>query len=122
MNHSFNTEIAKRLDVNQAIIIENMAWWLKKNQSNNKHFYDGNYWTYNSAKAFTEMFVYFSKSQIERILKKLIENGIIQTGNYNKMAYDRTNWYTIIDSDIKKIYNIENEKSMSRNRGMEITK
>jgi len=107
MNHSFNIEIAKRLDVNQAIIIENMAWWLKKNLANNRHIHDGSVWTYNSVNAFSELFPYWSKDQVRRILEKMESNNVIKVGNYNKVNYDRTKWYSVSAKWILSIYQID---------------
>jgi hypothetical protein len=95
MNHSFNIEIAKRYGVEAAIIIENLNFWIEKNKANGKHFYEGQYWTYNSAKAFSELFPYWSAPQISRILKKLENDGILLTGNFNSSSYDRTKWYSL---------------------------
>src|SRR5699024_1342268 len=70
---------------------------------NKKHFHDNKYWTYNSTSAFSELFPYWSKRQIERILSKLLKEGAILKGNYNEMPYDRTSWYTITET-VKCIY------------------
>jgi hypothetical protein len=103
MNHSFNTQIANLYGVEEAIIIENIYFWISKNKANEKHFYDGDYWTYNSARAFTELFPYWTQRQLERILKNAELKGAIKTGNYNKVAYDRTKWYSLTDK-VKSIY------------------
>ena len=95
MNHSFNTEIAKKYGVDEAIVIENLHFWIYKNKCNEKHFHDGYYWTYNSTRAFKEMFYYWTDRQIDRVLKSLKEQGAILVGNYNKVGYDRTRWFTL---------------------------
>ena len=100
MNHSFNVEIAKKYGVDGAIMIENLYFWIQKNKVNNKNFHDGRYWTYNSMKAFTELFPYWTEKQIRRILENLKKDGAIITGNYNKIPYDRTLWYALDDSII----------------------
>lgn len=97
MNHSFSIEIAQEYGVYEAIVLENMYFWIAKNKANDKHFHDGKYWTYNSTKAFTELFPYFSDKQIRTILQKLEKHELIETGNYNKSAYDRTKWYALTD-------------------------
>lgn len=97
MVHTFDTKIASEYSVNAAIILQNIYYWIKKNEANDKHFYDGYYWTYNSVKAFEEMFPYMSKKQITTALTKLEEAGIIICGNYNSSAYDRTKWYALTE-------------------------
>jgi len=106
MNHSFNIKLATKYGVEEAIIIENLAFWINKNAANNKNNIEGYYWTYNSSKAFKELFPYISEKKIQRILKKLEELKIVKSGNFNKSSYDRTKWYTITDKSIRQIYTI----------------
>ena len=95
MTHQFDIEIAERVGVNAAIIYSNIEFWCAKNKANNKNFFDGNYWTYNSVKAWTELFPYFSIKVVRTALEKLEKEEFIQSGNYNKAGYDRTKWYSI---------------------------
>lgn len=106
MNHSFDVDLAVQFGIEEAIIIENLAFWIKKNVANNKNFIEGEYWTYNSAKAFEELFPYMNLKKIQRTLTKLEELKIIKSDNHNKAKYDRTKWYCIIDNDIKNKYKI----------------
>jgi hypothetical protein len=98
MNHSFNIEDAKKYGVNCAVILENIRFWVAKNKANAKHSYDGKYWTYNSIKAFHELFPYLSERQIRTALDKLIEAKEIEKGNYNQNSYDQTTWYSCVNS------------------------
>lgn len=95
--HFFDARIAKIYGVNCAVILQNIWHWVRKNEANGVNFYDGDYWTYNSTKAFSLLFPYLSAKQIETALKKLREEGIIKTGNYNAVKYDRTLWYAITE-------------------------
>lgn len=93
MQHSFDVDIAKKYGIIEAILLNNMWFWIEKNKANGTNYYDGYYWTYNSTRAFSELFPYASQRKIQNALKHLIEEDILQTGNYNKLAYDRTLWY-----------------------------
>jgi len=95
MEHSFCIEDATNLSIEKAIILKNLRFWLDKNKANRKNAADGHYWTYNSSKAFAELFPYMKEKSISRWLKELEEDGLIKSGSYNKSAYDRTKWYTI---------------------------
>ena len=86
----------------EAIMLTNIEFWIKKNEANGKHFHDGRYWTYNSLEAFTQIFPFWSVKQIRRILKSLIDQGAIVTGSYNQSVYDHTTWYALSDSYAKK--------------------
>lgn len=98
MEHSFNIAVAKEVGIASAVILNNIFWWTEKNRANETHFHDGYYWTYNSRKAYCDLFPYLTERQIEYALKKLIEVGYVVTGNYNKSAYDRTLWYRLTET------------------------
>jgi hypothetical protein len=94
-SHIFDIEDAINYGVDCAVMLTNFRFWIAKNKANNVNFYDGQYWTYNSVKAFEDLFPYYSGGQIKRTLKKLEDLGLIKSGNYNKSKYDRTKWYSI---------------------------
>lgn len=100
MEHSFNVELASIYGIEEAILIQNLFFWINKNVANNKNFNEERYWTYNSTKAFSELFPYLNESKIFRILKKLQDNDIIIKGNFNKEKFDRTAWYAFTDNGI----------------------
>lgn len=95
MTHFLDPNIAEIVGVNAAILFYNLRHWVAKNAANEKHFYDGKYWTYNSVQAFEKLFSYMSKKQIRVALEKLKESDLIETGNFNEVKYDRTLWYAI---------------------------
>lgn len=95
MKHILDVEIAKVYGVYSAILLENLGYWIKQNEANDTNFFDGTYWTYNSRRAYREMFPYMSERQINTAFQKLIDAGLVITGNYNKLAYDRTLWYAL---------------------------
>lgn len=103
MKHIFDIEIAKQYGINAAILLENIGFWIAQSEANEINFHDGSYWTFNSCRALQELFPYMSKRQIHSALEKLINDGLIVTGNYNKVAYDRTLWYTLTQKG-KSIY------------------
>lgn len=84
--------------IEEAIFIDNFVHWIQKNKANNKHYHDGRYWTYNSAKAFSEQFPYMNESKVKRVLARLVDMGMIQKGNFNENQYDRTCWYAFTDN------------------------
>ena len=97
MQHSFDVDLAKEYGIAEAILLNNFQFWIEKNKANNINYYDGYYWTYNSTRAFNELFPYLSQRQIQNALKHLRDDGILQTGNYNKSTYDRTLWYAFTE-------------------------
>ncbi len=91
--HSFDPEIAQKVGINAAVIYQNLSWWCEKNAANEKNIHDGKAWTHNSLRAFEILFPYLSGNQIRTALDKLETSGLIEVGNFNKKAYDRTKWY-----------------------------
>lgn len=96
--YTFETADAIKYGVDCAIVLHAIRFWLEKNKANDKHFYDGRYWTYNSKQAWADLFPFFSATQVRRILDKLVEKKVLVTGNYNSQKFDRTLWYAFADT------------------------
>ena len=112
MQHHFDTDLACKYGILEAILINHFEFWIEQNEKNERNFYNDKYWTYNSMRAFSEIFPYASQRKIRSALKHLEEEGIIVIGNYNKSTYDRTLWYAFSDFG----------KSILQKRKMDITK
>ncbi len=106
MNYAFNVDIANIVGVEKAVLIENIAFWIKKNKANGRNEREGRFWTYNSSRAFAELFPFWTTSKIQRMLRTLEEDRYILSGTYNKVQYDRTKWYTITDEYIESLYGL----------------
>lgn len=104
MNHSFNVEIATKLWVEKAILIENILFWWRKDKANNHNLHDWKYRVYNSSSAFAKLFPYMSQISIKRYLKDLVDTWYFETWNYNKMAFDKTLWYTPTDKLLSMVW------------------
>lgn len=97
MQHHFDVELAEKYGMVEAVLLNHFEYWIELNRANGKNFYDGRFWTFNSMKAFSEIFPYLTEKKIRNALKHLQDEGLILTGNYNKSAYDRTLWYAFSD-------------------------
>jgi DNA-binding PadR family transcriptional regulator len=97
MKHCFDIELAKKVGINAAILLENIAFWVRENEANRRNYHDGKYWTYNTKHALHEQFPYMSEKQISTALQKLIDSGYIVKGHYCENARDRTLWYSLTD-------------------------
>lgn len=84
-------------DANIALIFSNLKFWIKHNEVNGRNFHQERHWTYNSARAFSEQFPFFSQFQIARMLRKLEKDKWIVSGNFNKLWKDQTKWYALGD-------------------------
>lgn len=97
MQHHFDIELAKEYGILEAVLLDSFCIWTAKNAANEVHIHDGRVWVYNSVKAFGEMFPYASQKQIRSALAHLEAEGLIVTGNFNELPYDRTKWYALTD-------------------------
>lgn len=94
---SFNIEAARRFGVDGAILLQGMAAWISKNRANERHFHDGRWWTYNSQDALVKLFPFWSRRQIQRIVKALNTEGALLLGNYSDGSFHNTTWYALSD-------------------------
>ena len=99
MRYMFNIALAKKYGLDEAVFLENLIFWVIRNRANGKNFFDGRTWTYNSVRAFKELFSFWSTQQLRRVLDSLLKQGVSVKGNYNQKPYDRTLWYALADED-----------------------
>lgn len=114
MHYIFDVKDAEDYGLEEAVMLYNIRYWITLNKANNTNFYDGRTWTYNSISAFKELFPFWTENQIRRILKSLIDKHILITGNYNKVAYDRTLWYSFFDNSICEKIEMESYEMSNR--------
>lgn len=93
--YQFNPEYAEKYWLDEAIFLQFLIFWIQKNQANEKHFYDGKHWTYNSQEALVQIFPFWNIFKIRKIISSLKSQWIIETWNFNKNPYDKTLWYSI---------------------------
>lgn len=99
-------KLAVILGLNQALLVQQIHYWLEKNKEAGRNFHQGKYWTYNTIDQWQEEFPFWSRSTIKRSLKGLRERGILEVDNFNSYQMDRTLWYTI---NYKELARLEEE-------------
>ena len=110
MYHQFDVSVATLFGVDVSAFLTNIAFWTRFNVANQKHFHDGNYWTYNTYKAFSILFPYWSEKQVRTIIGACVKNELLIEGNYNKAKFDRTKWYALTPKSLDLFsINIEQE-------------
>lgn len=97
MEHHFDIADAEKYGVNEAIMICSFRFWIKKNQANKKHYHEDRTWTYNSVRAFTKLFPYWTPKQIRTVLTSLMKQNVLMKGNYSKKKSNQTTWYAFKD-------------------------
>lgn len=99
-----DTTLARILGLNEAIVLQQVNYWIEINKKKNLNFYDDKYWTYNSIKDWREkIFEFWSLDTVRRAFASLEKSGILITGNYNKQKRDKTKWYSIDFSKLDEI-------------------
>ena len=89
-------KMAAILGINEAIVLGQIDYWIKKNKENNINYKNGRYWTFNTLKKWHERYFYFwSERTVQRIFESLEGKGLLIVGNFNKAGFDRTKWYSI---------------------------
>ena len=84
----------------EAVLLFHFMHWIDFNRKKKQHLHDGKYWTYSSISTLHKSyFPFFSEGQIRWAIDSLFKQNIIIKGNYNKMKYDKTTWYALIDED-----------------------
>ena len=101
MNHSFNVDVAKEVGVNAAILLENIYFWVRKNEVSGEHIHDGKAWTHTTRKVWAELFPYMTENQIQTATRKLKDSGLVEVDHHSENPFDRGNWYTVTDKTIE---------------------
>jgi len=111
MKHIFDIELATRLEsAEKATVLENFAFWIRKNIANNKNFHDDNVYTYNSYGALQELFPYIKLNKLKRIIRELENDGILRSRtDLNESKWDKTKWYCFTDLSIMKLLFADSE-------------
>ena len=88
--------VAKVYGLEEAVFLDAIMFWYRTNRANANpgHCHDGRWWTYNSVKAFEEIFPWWNGGQIRRIITRCRDKGALLAGNYNRDQRDRTVWYS----------------------------
>lgn len=92
---AFQPRIVKLVEINGAIVLQQVHYWLEVNKEKGQNYRDGHYWVYNSFTKWGKQFPFWSIRTIKRTFAELEKSGLLLTGNYNERSYDRTKWYRI---------------------------
>lgn len=111
-------ELAIKIGLNEAIVLQQIHYWLEINKKAGKNHYEGRYWVYNTYEGWQEQFPWWSVSTIKRILISLQKGyekkeglhkytipPLLISGNFNRLRIDQTKWYTINYENLEKISN-----------------
>ena len=125
---TINRLAAKVLGLNEAIVVQQIHYWLNINEKAKKNIIDDKVWTFNTYEKWQkENFDFWSVKTIKRIFDSLEKKGILIKGRYNQKKYDRTLWVTLNYEKLEAIlveYEYENkakEKDVENVENVEIS-
>ncbi|MEY8536040.1 hypothetical protein AALH30_21370 [Blautia pseudococcoides] len=114
-----NPELACIIGLNEAIILQQVHYWIEKKKESNIDFHDGRYWAYNTYEGWQNQFPFWSISTIRRTISKLEKIGLLLSGNYNRLGIDKTKWYTINYELVKELKNYKQPSPSDQNEQMD---
>lgn len=101
-------------DLNEAVILNQLNYWIEINKKADKNLHDGKYWIFNTYQTWKDTdFDFWSTDTIRRTLTRLENKGIVLTANYNKLKIDKTKWYTIDYDKLQKLIDSHEEKQIA---------
>lgn len=110
-------DLAARYGLDVAVFIQNIYYWVRKNEANQEHFYDGRYWAHSSYRGLEKWFEpLWSMQQIKRIVSKCREQGLLLVGDYNPDGFTHTNWYSVTDAVLEIYGDSLDPEKVVRNR------
>jgi len=91
-----NTKLACVIGLNEAIVLQQLHYWIEKNKSKGVNLRDDRVWTFSSTQEYRDRdFPFWSINTVRRTFTSLADMGILIKGNYNKLKIDKTLWYAI---------------------------
>lgn len=97
---SFDVILASHYGIEEALLIRHFQYWIRINKTKGTNFIDERTWTYQTMKEIAAHFPFMNYEKVKYAIENLILKNIIQIGNYNKSAFDKTNWYSFVREDI----------------------
>lgn len=83
--------------IDEAVVLQQVHYWVILNQRANRNEHGGFFWTYNTFKDWSEKAFdgLYSISTLKRIFARLEKRGLVISGRFNKSNTDRTKWYRV---------------------------
>lgn len=97
LEHHFPPLIAEKYGVNAAIFLRDIFHWCETNRNNGENFHEGRWWTYQTMKGLCLRHTYWTKNQMEHIIRTCREKGALLSGHFGENQFDRTCWYALTD-------------------------
>lgn len=88
--------LAKLIGLNEAIVLQQVQYWIALNERAGRNLHDGKVWVENSIEEWRESnFPWWSVSTIKRVIKNLEKSRLLIKRELSENSWDRTLSYTI---------------------------
>ena len=120
LEHHFPPSVAIECGVNAAIFLRDIYFWCKTNENNNANFFEGRWWTYQTMIGFCKRHPYWTKNQVEYLIRTCKEKGYLLIGHFSDNPMHRTCWYALSDYGQALFQSGNFPNSISENSEMEL--
>lgn len=86
---------AAKVGLNEAILCQQIHFWLTHNRQNGKNIIDGRVWTYNTQKEWQKQFPFWGLRTLRRVIKSCVDKGLLIAEHKATDKRDRTLYYTL---------------------------
>jgi hypothetical protein len=98
-----SAELAAEIGLPESLILLQLEFLISI--ANNER--DGRYWTYQTLSDLQERyFKFWSISTLSRAIKRLVELDLLIVGNFNRVGFDRTQWFAINEAGVERLSSI----------------
>ncbi|RVU69796.1 hypothetical protein EJK17_11175, partial [Lactobacillus xujianguonis] len=110
-------ELATVIGLNEAIVLQQLNYWL---HSKSAKKIDDKWWIYNTYESWKKQnFPFWSVATIRRTFSSLEKKEVVVSANFNRAGFDKTKWYSIDETKLNQLMSSacdQNEQTISSNR------
>ena len=93
--------VGERLSYKEALLLQQLHYWLKANEQNPDHIWDGHVWAWNSLSEWAKEVPIGGEKTISRLFDHLVEMGLVLESQHG--GHDRRKSYTIVYAEAEKL-------------------
>lgn len=99
-------ELALEIGLNESIVLLQLDYLLRIAPDDERHWHDGQKWTHQSLTDLQAHFSWWSLPTIGRIISNLKDNELILIENFNRLRFDRTQWFSLNPVGLSRLHSV----------------
>ncbi len=111
-------DMAYEYGIEEAIVLDYFIYEIHQKAANGFNYRKGRNWTYNTYDGLLERLPFKTRKPLMRVINFLENKGLLVSGNFNKVGYDRTRWYSLSDECAEKYgvtFQTKSQASLAKN-------